>query len=89
MPQQDPIDAVQAKFLAGLSAAHQQRTPAPGTMLPVEITSDPLTARDVVQEIIKALRGPENKPASRAVALAITKLQEARFWLGEAAFGEP
>jgi hypothetical protein len=54
----------------------------------LEITSDPNSAREILQEVIKQLRGPDGKPSSRAVALAITKLQEARFWLGEAMFGE-
>ena len=54
----------------------------------LEITSDPSDNREIILQIIKQLRGKDNKPASRAVALAITKLEEARFWLGEAMFGE-
>ena len=54
----------------------------------LEITSDPSDNREIILHIIKGLRGKDNKPASRAVALAITKLEEARFWLGEAMFGE-
>ena len=54
----------------------------------LEITNDPGGAREILQEMIKQLRGPDGKPPSRSVALAITKMQEARFWLGEAMFGE-
>ena len=54
----------------------------------LEITSDPSDNSEIILQIIKQLRGKDNKPASRAVALAITKLEEARFWLGEAMFGE-
>ena len=54
----------------------------------LEVTSDPSNSREIILHIIKELRGKDNKPASRAVALAITKLEEARFWLGEAMFGE-
>lgn len=55
------------------------------TML--EITSDPESARTIVLELIKGLRGPNGRGASREVSLAITKLQEAGYWLGEAMFG--
>jgi len=54
----------------------------------LEITNDPNGAREILWEMIKQLRGADGKPPSRAVALAITKMQEARFWLGEAMFGE-
>lgn len=55
----------------------------------LEITNDPQSNREIISIIIKALRGgkDDGKPASRQVALAITKLEEARFWLGEAVFG--
>lgn len=54
----------------------------------LEITSDPSNAREIILEIIKAFRRtPAEKPSSRAMALAITKLEEARFWLGEALYG--
>lgn len=54
---------------------------------PLEINSDLGTQRYLLQEMVKALRGPDKKPSSRAVALAITKMQEAAYWLGEALFG--
>lgn len=53
----------------------------------LEITSDPTDARSIVQTLVKELRGKDGKPASREIALAITKLQEAAYWLGEAMFG--
>ena len=49
----------------------------------VEITNDPTSLRSILWEIINALKGPDGKATSRENALAITKLQEARFWLGE------
>ena len=55
----------------------------------LEITSDPSNAREIILEIIKAFkRDPEGRLPSREIALAVTKLQEARFWLGEALYGE-
>jgi hypothetical protein len=54
----------------------------------LEITSDPGDNRYILQEIIKQLRGPNGRGASREISLAITKLEEARFWLGEAMFGQ-
>jgi len=53
----------------------------------MEITSDPGDLRFLVQEMIRALRMSEKTPSSREKALAITKLQEASFWLGEEMFG--
>lgn len=53
----------------------------------IEITGDLTDARILVQELVVALRGPDNRGGSRAASLAITKLEEAAFWLGEAAFG--
>jgi len=53
----------------------------------IEITSDPADLRFLVQEMIRALRMSEKTPSSREKALAITKLQEASFWLGEEMFG--
>ena len=53
----------------------------------LEITSDPGSARFIIQELVKKLRGPNGRGASREVSLAITKLQEAGYWLGEAMFG--
>lgn len=50
----------------------------------LEITDDPTSNRSILTEMIKALRGPGGKPSSRECALAVTKLEEARFWLGEA-----
>lgn len=54
----------------------------------LEITDDPTSARSIIQELIKALSTKEGRGKSRAVSLAITKLQEAKYWLGEAMFGE-
>ena len=53
----------------------------------LEITSDPSDARSIIQTLVKELRGKDGKPANRETALAITKLQEAAYWLGEAMFG--
>jgi hypothetical protein len=53
----------------------------------LEINDDPTSIRSILQEIISQLRGPDGKPKSRAQALAVTKLQEAAFWLGEDMFG--
>jgi len=48
-----------------------------------ELTNDPTSVRMMLQDIIDKLLGPERKPKSREQALVITKLQEARFWMGE------
>ncbi|HLE52725.1 MAG TPA: hypothetical protein VI755_11720 [Anaerolineales bacterium] len=53
----------------------------------LEVTNDPTTARSIIQALVKELRGKDGKPANRETALAITKLQEAAYWLGEAMFG--
>lgn len=50
----------------------------------LEITDDPANAREIVRALVVALRGKDGKPASREVALAVTKLQEADHWLFEA-----
>lgn len=71
------------EFVAGHP---EEPAAAPGqTML--EISADPLSNRVILQEMIDKLRGPDGRAASREVALAITKLQEARYWLGESQFG--
>ena len=57
-------------------------------MTVLEFTSDPANSREIVVEVIKALRGPDGKNASRERSLAITKLQEAQFWLLEAMMSE-
>lgn len=49
----------------------------------IEITDDPTALRALLQRVIKVLRGPDGRAKSRENALAITKLQEARFWLTE------
>lgn len=53
----------------------------------LEITDDPTAIRAILEDIIKQLRGPDGKPKSREQSLAVTKLQEARYWLGEDMFG--
>lgn len=45
--------------------------------------ADPPELRYVLEEVINNLLGPEKKAKSREYALAVTKLQEARFWLAE------
>lgn len=55
----------------------------------LELNADPAQNREVLQLIINALRGPDGRAPSREIALAITKLQEARFLLGEAMFNKP
>lgn len=54
-------------------------------LMQMEITGDKDEARFLIREIRKALQ--QNR-TSREIALAITKLQEAEFWLEEASFGE-
>lgn len=39
---------------------------------------------DAIEELVETLRGKDGKPASRETSLAVTKLQEALFWLIEA-----
>ena len=41
-------------------------------------------AINFVQALIADLKGPDGKAPSREVALAVTKLQEASFWLADA-----
>ncbi len=53
----------------------------------LEITSDSSSLRFLIQEIINVLRSePDGKTTSRERSLAVTKLQETRFWLGEDLF---
>ena len=52
----------------------------------IEITDDPNDARILVQELVAKLRGSDKRGKSREVSLAITKLQEAAYWLGESIF---
>lgn len=49
----------------------------------LEITDDPTSLRSILEAMIKELRGPDGRPSSRECSLAVTKLQEAQFWLGE------
>jgi hypothetical protein len=49
----------------------------------LEITDDPTTLRTILYEMIEALRGKDGRAGSRERALAVTKLQEAMFWLVE------
>ncbi len=53
----------------------------------MEITGSSEDCRFLIQEMVKAMRGADGRASSRAKALAITKLQEAAFWLGEDMFG--
>lgn len=54
----------------------------------LEITSDPTTARSIIQQLVREFTSTlSGRPASRAIALAVTKLQEANFWLGEEMYG--
>lgn len=66
----------------------KQKVKARNNQVIVEINSDPRNVRSLIQDIVRELRGPDGKPSSRETALAITKLQEATFWLAEAAYGE-
>lgn len=59
----------------------------PAQTMQLEVNEDPFNARVIVQEIVKGLRGENGRGASREISLAITKLQEAAYWLGEAMFG--
>lgn len=43
--------------------------------------SDIANMRFEIANMISELRGPDGKGASREISLAITKLQEAGFWL--------
>lgn len=49
----------------------------------IEITDDATALRSLLQQVINVLRGPDGRAKSRENALAVTKLQEARFWLTE------
>ena len=49
-------------------------------------TADPMALRFVIGEIVKNLLGSEKKAKSREFALAVTKLQEASFWLAEGVY---
>jgi hypothetical protein len=49
----------------------------------LEITDDSTTLRTILNEMIAALRGADGRPSSRERSLAVTKLQEAAFWLME------
>jgi hypothetical protein len=49
----------------------------------LQITDDPTTLRTILYEMIEALRGKDGRAGSRERALAVTKLQEAMFWLME------
>lgn len=50
-----------------------------GPMMPLDINDNPVNLRVIIAEMLKALR--ETKTPSREKSLAITKLQEAQFWL--------
>jgi hypothetical protein len=52
-------------------------------MTALQITDDPATLRTILHEMIEALRGKDGRAGSREKALAVTKLQEAMFWLME------
>jgi len=39
--------------------------------------------RESLQAMIRDIQGPEKKAPSRELALAITKMQEARMWIEE------
>ncbi len=44
---------------------------------------DGKTVFDILAEVIVELRGPDGRASSREKSLAVTKLQEALFWLVE------
>lgn len=52
----------------------------------LKITNDPTTLSTILQEMIDSLRSVDGKAPTREKALAVTKLQEARFWLIEDMF---
>lgn len=58
-------------------------TPPPS--LPIEITDDLAMLRVIAKGMVDALKKSATK--SRGRSLAITKLEEASFWLGQALFG--
>lgn len=39
--------------------------------------------RDALADMIRDIQGPDKRPPSRELALAVTKLQEARMWIDE------
>jgi hypothetical protein len=47
----------------------------------LEVSDDPTVLRTILHEMVVALRGESGRPASRERSLAVTKLQEAMFWL--------
>lgn len=53
----------------------------------LEITEDPGDIRYILQNMIDALTPGEGLSMSWPVAQAVSKLKEARFWLGEEMFG--
>ena len=55
----------------------------------IEITDDPTSLSSIIGEMIKELRGPDKRASSREKALAITKLEEARFWLNQDIYVNP
>lgn len=63
-----------------------KESPTEGQMA-LEITDDLTSLRFLIQEIIKVLKGPDGRCKSAEHTLAMRRLQEARFYLGEAQFG--
>lgn len=57
--------------------------PTEATMT-LEITDNLVTLRFLLQEVISVLKGPDGRCKSAEHTLAMRKLQEARFYLGEA-----
>lgn len=54
----------------------------------IPVTGDLTTCRVILREMVKALRGPDGRAGNRSAALAVTKLEEACFWLGNALHGD-
>lgn len=52
----------------------------------IEITSQPMNARSIVQELLEVLRGKGDQPTTREMDLAIARLEEASFWLATSYF---
>lgn len=69
--------AAQMEGMADVEALKATHTTA------LQITDDPTTLRTILYEMIVALRSKDGRAGSRERALAVTKLQEAMFWLME------
>lgn len=50
----------------------------------LEITGDKTTLKMILHQMIEAMKGPDGRCKSAEMTLAMRKLQEAHFWVGQA-----